>query len=62
MIMSEGSSNGLIDAADWLLISNNREFLRNHNVTRHIQQRFFRTKDSVLWTDNFSNLVGLFKD
>ena len=61
MVINEESANGVINGADWALISNNREFLDNYQFTRHIREGFWKDKKSVLWTDDFSNLSSLLK-
>jgi hypothetical protein len=61
-MINEESSNGIIDEADWVLLTSNEKFLGQNRFISHPSKRHWPSKKSVLWTDDFSNLAGLLKD
>ena len=49
-----------INESHWYLLSNNREFLLN-NTIRNAKSNLPRNISRVVWTDDFSSLVHVFK-
>jgi hypothetical protein len=50
-----------LDGADWILITSNREFLRQPAVRKAKTPWPKDTPEPILWTDDFSNLFEVLK-
>jgi len=59
LISNEDDENFGVMNADWIIVTNNRFFLNNNIVEDFIEPWPEDMKKTVVWTDNFSNLISL---
>ena len=55
----EDEEYGVMDA-DWILVTRNHGFLQNSEVESYIEPWPVDRRKSIVWTDDYSNLVSLF--
>jgi hypothetical protein len=60
LVRNHSDDDRLILAADWLLVTNNRDVLENAAVKLHSQAIAVHA-DRRLWTDNYNNLLQILK-
>jgi hypothetical protein len=60
LVRSHQDLNALVDAADWVLVTNNRAVLDNESVRRR-EQAIASREGKRPWTDDYSNLLETFR-
>ncbi|MCJ8273755.1 MAG: hypothetical protein MJK04_30695, partial [Psychrosphaera sp.] len=48
-------------SAQWVLISNNEQFMKNPIVAKFVTQWPLSADKNLVWTDNYSNLLSVLK-
>ena len=63
VIKKRKDADRAIKGSTWVLITTNQEFIKNPRVTKYLSDWPSDIEENkVIWTDNYSNIVGLLKD